>query len=71
MADTATLQARLAEAETALHRLRTGTHAEKVSDGETTTEFTPARIPALQAYIADLLRRIGQGQRPGPIRTRF
>ena len=71
MADTATLQARLAEAEAALHRLRMGTQAVRVSDGEVTTEFTPAKIPALQSYIADLRRQLGQGRRPGPIRTRF
>ncbi|HEY3417756.1 MAG TPA: gpW family head-tail joining protein [Armatimonadota bacterium] len=71
MADTATLQARRTEAETALHRLQTGSSVEEVSapDG-TRTRFTPADAVRLENYIASLGRQIesaGRGFPRGPI----
>ncbi len=55
MADTATIQARLAEAEEALHALMTGSREEEVvwADGRR-SKYTTATLPQLQAYIADL-----------------
>jgi hypothetical protein len=64
MADQATLQARLTEAETALHELTIGrrskafTHA--AGDVSRRLEWTEASIPQLRAYITDLRRQLGQ-----------
>lgn len=64
MADTATLQARLDQAETALHDLTIGrrskayTHA--AGDVNRRIEWTETSVPQLRAYIADLRRQLGQ-----------
>lgn len=63
MTDTATLQARLTEAEAALHDLQTGRREVSVGyDGRSVT-FTQASIGQLRAYIADLKSQLGLGCR--------
>lgn len=58
MADLATLQTRLSEAEAALHKLSIGALRASVSyDGQTVT-FTKAEMGELRAYIADLRSQI-------------
>ncbi len=59
MPDQATLQARLDEAETALHALLTGRREVSVGyDGRTVT-YARTDVGALQAYIAELKSRLG------------
>ncbi len=58
MADLATLQTRLAEAETAEHSLLTGTRVAVVARDGRRIEYTPGSLPQLQAYIADLRSQI-------------
>ena len=64
MPDSVTLNARLVEAETALHALLTGRREVKVqfSMGDSSREatFTAANVAELRAYIADLRRQLGQ-----------
>ncbi|MEM1046473.1 MAG: gpW family head-tail joining protein [Pseudomonadota bacterium] len=60
MADTATLQTWLTEAETALHRLSTGTLEMEVSFRGRMVKFNQTDIVRLRAYIADLKRQLGQ-----------
>lgn len=63
MADTATLQARLTEAEAALHDLTIGrrskayTHA--AGDVSRRLEWTEASVDKLRAYIAELRAQLG------------
>lgn len=63
MADLATLQTRLAEAEDALHKLMTGgkTVAIRSSNGSMVT-YGEADAAALRGYIADLRGQIGSAQ---------
>lgn len=67
MTDTATLQARLAEAEAAYHALVTGRREVSVSytQGETTRSvtYTQADLARLAGYIMDLKRQLGLGRR--------
>jgi hypothetical protein len=70
-ADRATLQARLAEAETALHRLRTGAMVAEVRTETETVKYSAANLPGLVAYVADLKRRLGLLPRGGAIRVGF
>lgn len=69
MTDTATLQQRLAEAETALHKLLTGTKvvSVKTEAGETTYRSYVSDVANLRAYIAELRGQLGQttGRRRG------
>ncbi|CAO3453896.1 hypothetical protein [Azospirillum argentinense] len=66
MADLATLQARLAEAEDALHRLNIGDRETRITYDGKTTEYADA--PKLERYIAELRARIdrlsGKPRRP-------
>ena len=63
MPDTATLQANLAEAETALHALMTGTSvAEATYDGKT-VKYRATQIAELRAYVAELKSQLGTGGR--------
>ncbi len=59
MTDTATLQARLAEAEAALHKLTIGRGTEAVThaDGRS-LRYTAADLAELRAYIQDLKRQL-------------
>lgn len=59
MADTATLQARLAEAEDALHRLKIGGGVAEVQTDNERVKYSPANVAALETYIADLKRELG------------
>jgi hypothetical protein len=71
MADLATLQARLAEAEDAYHKLVTGTKVVKVEHGDMRQEYTKAELGMLRAYIADLRSQIvAAGGAPDPLRRR-
>ena len=63
MADTATLQARLAEAETALHALSTGRQVVEVERNGKKLKYTPTDVGGLRAYIAELKRALGLGSR--------
>jgi hypothetical protein len=58
MADLATLQARLVEAESAYHKLAMGGGAEEVEHGDMRTKFTRATMNDLQAYINSLKSQI-------------
>ncbi len=63
MTDPAILQARLAEAEAALHELQIGKRTASVSyDGKSVT-YTAAKIADLQSYILNLRIQLGQGPR--------
>lgn len=54
MTDTTTLQTWLSQAETARHKLATGSKAEMVRHGDTETRFTAANLGDLETYIANL-----------------
>jgi hypothetical protein len=54
MADLTTLQTRLAEAETAYHRLMTGSLEESIGLGDMQVRYTRADMTALAVYIAQL-----------------
>lgn len=58
MADLATLQARLAEAESAYHQLLIGKQSVEVQHGDMRRKYTEADVAALSAYIADLRAQI-------------
>lgn len=60
MADKATLEARLAEAEAAMHSLRLGKSVVEISTETETVKYTPARIAGLAAYIRELKVALGQ-----------
>lgn len=67
MADAATLQLRLDEAEAALHKVTVGGQAVelRMAAGQVSraVTFTPANAGELRAYIADLRRQLGQPTR--------
>lgn len=60
MADTATLQARLTEVETAIHEVQTGNRAVRVTfeDGRS-VEYNRASLAQLLRYRDDLRRQLG------------
>lgn len=58
MADLATLQTWLMEAELALHKLNTGTLEVKVEFNGILTMYNPANADKLRQYIADLKSQI-------------
>lgn len=59
MADIATLTARKAEAEEALHKLMTGQAAVTVGYDGRSVSYTPARQAELRAYIKELDVQLG------------
>lgn len=59
MADTATLQARLAEAEAAMHALMTGTQEVSVQYEGHETTFSRTSEDRLRRYIDSLKRQLG------------
>lgn len=61
MADTATLQAWLAEAEAALHQLEMGRAEVSVSYNGKMVTYKGTERAALQAYIAKLKAELGEG----------
>lgn len=71
MPDLTTLQTRLAESETALHKLMTGTARVKVMRDGTLSEFRQANVAELKRYIAQLHSDIAaaQGTNTGRRRT--
>lgn len=77
MTDLATLQARLAEAETAQHKLLTGTQVASVNyEGQGQVTYSKADLPALASYIASLRSQIAaasgqQGPQLRPIGLTF
>ncbi|MEL6220214.1 MAG: gpW family head-tail joining protein [Pseudomonadota bacterium] len=71
MPDTATLTARLTEAETALHQLLTGTKEVSIRTEVASVTYTEARIADLRAYIGTLKRQLGQRQTGSAIGVRF
>ncbi len=66
MADQATLQTWLTEAETALHQLQTGASAASVTHKGKAATFRKTDVPTLRAYIAELKMRLGLGGRRSP-----
>ena len=54
MADLTTLQARLDEAETAYHRLMTGSLEESIGLGDMQVRYTRVNLDALAGYISQL-----------------
>lgn len=54
MTDTTTLRTWLSQAETARHKLVTGSKVERLQHGDKYTQFTPANLAALDSYIASL-----------------
>lgn len=60
MVDTVTLQARLEEAETALHQLMVGAKSVRVSYDGQSVEYVLADTGRLRAYIAELKSQLGQ-----------
>lgn len=74
MADISTLQIRLGEAETALHRLLTGSMRERISRNGTEITYTRAETDKLRSYINDLKMQIEQaagGRRRGIVNISF
>lgn len=54
MTDTTTLRTWLTQAESARHKLVTGSKVERLQHGDTSTQFTPANLADLDSYIASL-----------------
>jgi hypothetical protein len=54
MADQATLEAWLEEAEAALHAVLIGKRAVRLQHGDTSTQFNETNVSDLRAYIAEL-----------------
>lgn len=54
MADTATLQTRLLEAELAYHKLMTGTKQVAVQQDDMQVTFNMANVDRLRSYIAEI-----------------
>lgn len=54
MADLTTLQARLDEAETAYHRLMTGSLEESIGLGDMQVRYTRSEANKLKSYMAEL-----------------
>lgn len=71
MADLATLQSRLAEAETAYHNLMRGGQTEKVGHGDMMLTYTRAESAKLKSYIDELKGQIAlAGGSVGGLRRR-
>ena len=71
MADTATLEARLEEAETTLHRVLTGESVTVIAYDGHRTEYSPASAGDLRRYIGVLKRELGIATAPGSRRVIF
>ena len=70
MADLATLETRLIEAETALHRLMTGSRVEAINSPTGKVQYTSANLGDLEKYIASLKQQIEATSR-GPRKPIF
>jgi hypothetical protein len=64
MADLATLQTQLLEAQLALHKLAIGSKAEEVQHGDMRTRYVKADMGALEDYIASLKSQISAAGGP-------
>ncbi|GGG59822.1 hypothetical protein GCM10011415_02220 [Salipiger pallidus] len=71
MADTATLEARLEEAEEALHQVLIGQSVTVTAYDGHRTEYGPAKEGELRRYIGSLKRELGRGRGPGSRRVVF
>lgn len=69
MTDLTTLRQRLADAETARHKLLTGSMRERISRGGTDITYTRADIGKLERYIAELQSDIARAEGSAPRRT--
>jgi hypothetical protein len=58
MTDITTLRTWLSEAETARHKLVTGSKVERLQHGDKSTQFTPANLADLDSYIGSLKSQI-------------
>lgn len=70
MTDVATLRTWLTEAETARHKLATGSLVEELRHGETRTKFTTTDMEKLEAYIASLKSQIAVAEGTAASRRR-
>lgn len=72
MATSEELQARLTEAEGALHNLLMGMSEIEISYEGRTVKYTPTSIPNLRSYIASLQKQLGKSTgRSGAISVSF
>jgi hypothetical protein len=71
MIDTATLQARLTEAQTALHDLIMGKSVVKVGHGDLEVTYRKTDEIKLRAYISELNSQLGNSTRSRPLRPVF
>jgi len=70
-AERATLEARLAEAETALHMLMTGRQAVMVRTDTETVQYSLSDTARLSAYVRSLRAQLGRLPRGGAIGVAF
>lgn len=70
MSDLATLEARLVEAESAYHKLMTGSLEESVGSGDAQARYTRAEAGSLSAYISQLRGQIAALGGAGAVRRR-
>lgn len=71
MADIATLQRRLAEAEDALHALTLGRKPQAVSSDSGSVTYTPASVGELRSYIQTLRQQIAMASGKGLVRAYY
>jgi hypothetical protein len=71
MTDTATLQARLDEAEAALHDLLTGRQIVQIGAESDRVQYTPAMVPQLRAYISELRGKLNPMRARRALGVRF
>ena len=69
MADLATLQTRLAEAEEALHKLSCGARVVRIFFKDRSTDFNQTNVPELRAYIGQLRNEIAAAVSPSQSRV--
>jgi hypothetical protein len=70
MTDITTLRTRLSEAETAQHKLLTGSLVEQLRHGDQETRYTRADLGSLAGYIASLRSQIAALEGIAAQRTR-
>lgn len=70
MPDLATLEARLAEAESAYHKLMTGSLEESIGSGDAQARYTRADSGLLSAYIAQLRSQVAAAGGASTVRRR-
>lgn len=69
MTDTTTLRQRLEQAQTARHKLLTGSMRERINSAGTEVTYTRADIGRLERYIAELQGELARAEGRPPRRT--